>query len=54
MSDGAELKRMDDTSLLMERQRAADEGDDKRKAELDAEVLERWSGLRPRSLGWWL
>lgn len=52
MSDGEDLTRLDDTSLLMERQRAADNGDDKRKAELDAEVLQRWGELRRRPARW--
>jgi len=52
MSDGEDLTRMDDTSLLMDRQRAADSGDDERKAELDAEVLQRWGSLRRRPGCW--
>jgi hypothetical protein len=50
--DGEDLTRMDDTSLLMERQRAADSGDDERRAELDAEVLQRRGALRRRPARW--
>jgi hypothetical protein len=49
MNNEADVKRLDDTALLLQRQEAADKGDHERKLALDAEVIRRWGHLR--SLG---
>lgn len=40
--DMADVHQLDDASLLIERQRAADSGDVARRAALTGEVLRRW------------
>jgi hypothetical protein len=46
MSD--DIRQLDDTALLLQRQAAADAGDDKRQAVLDAEVIRRTALIRVR------
>jgi hypothetical protein len=46
MTDEAGLKRLDDTALLMQRQEAADKGDQERNLELDGEVIRRWGHMQ--------
>ena len=46
MSSQTDVRQLDDTALLMQRQAAADSRDWARKRELDAEVLRRWDSLR--------
>jgi hypothetical protein len=41
MSDSDEISQLDDTALLLQRQAAADNGDEERKARLDTEVALR-------------
>jgi hypothetical protein len=41
MSDSDDISRLDDTALLLQRQAAADSGDEKSKARLDTEVARR-------------
>jgi hypothetical protein len=45
MSDG-DIRRLDDTTLLLQRQAAADEGDEERRSRLDAEVIRRAALIR--------
>jgi hypothetical protein len=45
MSDH-DIRRLDDTSLLLQRQAAADCGDEKRLVALDAEVIRRTALIR--------
>jgi hypothetical protein len=45
MSDD-DIRRLDDTALLLQRQAAADEGDGERQARLDAEVIRRTALIR--------
>lgn len=47
MTDETDIKQLDDTALLMQRQEAADKGDQERKLEIDAEVIRRWGHMRP-------
>ena len=41
MSDSDDISQLDDTALLLQRQAAADNGDEERKARLDTEVARR-------------
>jgi hypothetical protein len=41
MSDSDDISQLDDTSLLFQRQEAADSGDERRQVALDAEVARR-------------
>jgi hypothetical protein len=41
MSNSDDISQLDDTTLLLQRQAAADSGDEERQARLDAEVARR-------------
>jgi hypothetical protein len=43
-----DICRLDDTTLLLQRQAAADAGDERRRVRLDAEVIRRAALIRAR------
>jgi hypothetical protein len=46
MSDSDGIRLLDDTTLLLQRQAAADRGDVERRAALDAELIRRMAVIR--------
>jgi hypothetical protein len=46
MSDSDDIRSLDDTTLLLQRQAAADGGDVRRLAALDSEVIRRTALIR--------